>query len=554
MINKRNLFILLLFSVILISSISVIGAADSDASNLQTDVDEEIDLEQGGSDLQTDLEKESESDQSDSKDVLSKTDSFSDRVQSGEYKTKTIIVADNITTFPEEGNIFFKLADENGNPLEGCNVTLDLEHIHRNFVTNSSGEGYFAIKSAGKNLEVGNYTGVIKFKGNENYNESSLNISIKIRTLNSAITCNNLSFFCDESGILTAWLNDSEGNPIENASLKLVIGSILDTLKTDSNGRVDFNLSGKLSPGSYDGHIYFDLTNRYSASNVPVTVKVNKIPTEISAFDMNFTYGEVKYLVLTLKDKYGNPIANESVNVKLGIESLTGRTDADGHAKFLIDLTPRHYIATISFAGNEIYQASNSALNIAVKSFVEITANDLTNVYNKDKYLTVTFKDNHGNAIDGIPVTVELNGKVMNYKTDGKGKVKFSTASLVPNTYRCKIVFSGDNRYKCSYLTFNIFVKKATPKLSASKKKFKVKSTKRKYTVSLKDNQNKAMAKTKVTLKVKGKLYMATTNAKGHATFKIKNLKKKGNFAASVKFAGNAYYNAVTKNVKIIVK
>ena len=58
----------------------------------------------------------------------------------------------------------------------------------------------------------------------------------------------------------------------------------------------------------------------------------------------------------------------------------------------------------------------------------------------------------------------------------------------------------------------------------------------------------------KVTLKVKGKTYKAITNAKGKATFKIKNLKKKGKFTAKVKFSGNAYYNAVTKNVKITVK
>jgi hypothetical protein len=58
----------------------------------------------------------------------------------------------------------------------------------------------------------------------------------------------------------------------------------------------------------------------------------------------------------------------------------------------------------------------------------------------------------------------------------------------------------------------------------------------------------------KVTLKVKGKTYKAKTNSKGKAVFKIKNLKKKGTFKAKVKFAGNTYYNAVTKTVKIKIK
>ena len=62
------------------------------------------------------------------------------------------------------------------------------------------------------------------------------------------------------------------------------------------------------------------------------------------------------------------------------------------------------------------------------------------------------------------------------------------------------------------------------------------------------------MAKVKLTLKVKGKTYKATTNAKGKAVFKIKKLTKKGTFKAKVKFAGNTYYNAVTKTVKIKIK
>ena len=62
------------------------------------------------------------------------------------------------------------------------------------------------------------------------------------------------------------------------------------------------------------------------------------------------------------------------------------------------------------------------------------------------------------------------------------------------------------------------------------------------------------MKKAKVTLKVKGKTYKATTNAKGKATFKITKLTKKGTFKATVKFAGNANFKAVTKKANIKVK
>ena len=48
--------------------------------------------------------------------------------------------------------------------------------------------------------------------------------------------------------------------------------------------------------------------------------------------------------------------------------------------------------------------------------------------------------------------------------------------------------------------------------------------------------------------------FTAKTNSKGKATFKIKKLTKRGKYTAAVTFAGNKYYNKVTKKVKITVK
>ena len=62
------------------------------------------------------------------------------------------------------------------------------------------------------------------------------------------------------------------------------------------------------------------------------------------------------------------------------------------------------------------------------------------------------------------------------------------------------------------------------------------------------------MKNVKVILKVKGKTYVAKTNSKGKATFKITKLIKKGNFNAVITFGGNKYYNKVSKIVKIIIR
>ena len=151
MIDKRKLLILSLFFIVLASSISVISAADSNATDAQNLADEEIELEQSDS----------------NHDDLSKDGGLDDTIQNDDDKIGTRIVADNITTVPGEGIIVAKLTDDEGNPLEGYNLTLDIldTSVKRNFVTNSSGEVYFDLERP--ILHVGNYTGVIKFLGKD---------------------------------------------------------------------------------------------------------------------------------------------------------------------------------------------------------------------------------------------------------------------------------------------------------------------------------------------------------------------------------------------------
>jgi hypothetical protein len=62
------------------------------------------------------------------------------------------------------------------------------------------------------------------------------------------------------------------------------------------------------------------------------------------------------------------------------------------------------------------------------------------------------------------------------------------------------------------------------------------------------------MKKVKLTLKIKGKTFKATTNTKGKATFKITKFTKKGKYKATVTYKGNACYNKVTKKVNIKIR
>ena len=193
-----------------------------------------------------------------------------------------------------------------------------------------------------------------------------------------------------------------------------------------------------------------------------------------------------------------------------------------------------------------------------VKVFYEtviISSKNIVTSYNDNKYFVVSFKDNKGNPMKNHVVLIYYNSFRMEYNTDNNGQVKQPLKGWVPYNYnKVEVYFLGDEKYKECSKFFKIIIKKATPKLTASAKTFKKSLKTKKYTVTLKTNQNKVMKNTKLTLKVNKKTYTAKTNAKGQATFKITKLTKKGTFKATITYKGSAYYNKITKNINIKCK
>ena len=212
------------------------------------------------------------------------------------------------------------------------------------------------------------------------------------------------------------------------------------------------------------------------------------------------------------------------------------------------------YVVNVTCDETENYTSGiNDVVIIKVKKATPtITATEIIATYNINGDLVITLTDSTGNPMVSEEITVNLNGQ-KTYITDKGGQIKITTKGLIPKTYSVAITFEGNTNYTKTNKDVKVIVKKATPKIVAKKKTFKTSVKTKKYTITLKDNTGKAIKKAKVTLKVKGKTYKTTTNSKGKATFKIKNLNKKGIFKATVTYKGDKYYNKVTKKAKIKV-
>ncbi|MBE6500532.1 MAG: Ig-like domain repeat protein [Methanobrevibacter thaueri] len=316
------------------------------------------------------------------------------------------------------------------------------------------------------------------------------------------------------------------------------------------DGKGNLTLSNLIS-GNYSVNAIFAGDDKYSGSFDVKHIEVNKIPTDLSISLVNSSLfaGDSAVIDIVL-----NQSVNGIVTVNVNDKNYTAVIVHGKGNLTLNNLTPGNYSVNAVFAGDEKYlgSSSNNMIFGVDKLNTSLFADPITATYNINENLIITLKDSKGNAVSGVNVTVNLNG-AKTLTTDNNGQIKVSTNDLTPNIYNAKITFNGSEIYDKSFAEVKVTVKKATPKIIASAKTFKLKTKTKKYSITLKDNINNVIKNARVILKIKGKTYQATTNSKGVATFKLK-LNKKGTYTAVITYNGNNFYNKVSANAKIKVK
>ena len=335
---------------------------------------------------------------------------------------------------------------------------------------------------------------------------------------------------------ISATFLDVEGNPLGNHDVKILIGSEIYNATTDENGYMSAEIP--LDAGSYEAFII----NPVNGDEFKTIVNVNKLTPEIElkAIENSDSYSLKAILshaavggslVYTFEGK------EYTVKYKNGFSDVTVHTDHEGD-----------YTVGVRFTGDANLNETSYSFSKPLKNKADtITANNVVAGYGQNNFVTITLRDAGGNAKANSPITVTVNGASTSLTTNSNGQANY-VINLNAGTYTIQL---RSNNY--GYKTISAVVKKSTPVLKASKKTFKLKVKTKKYKVTF-NLPKRYLSGYKLTLKVKGKTYKATTNSRGQATFKINKLKKKGTFKATIKFAGDANLNRVTKTVKIKVK
>ena len=173
------------------------------------------------------------------------------------------------------------------------------------------------------------------------------------------------------------------------------------------------------------------------------------------------------------------------------------------------------------------------------------------------EYFCFTLKDGNGIPMPNTPMKIGFNGVIYDEEdgivTDENGTARLQINLGYKGVYTFAICYLGDDKHNASFAVAKITVNVQTPTLTVPNKSYKVAAKIKTLTATLKDSYGKLIPNKIVTFTVNGKIYKATTNAKGVASVNV-SLSAKKTYSFTVKYAGDSTYSAVKKTATLVIK
>ena len=505
---------------------------------------------------------------------------------------QTVMLIPNtlVTTYHSNDVVIISLYDNKNNPIKNITLSADLNGT-KNYTTDKHGQ----IKLSPKGLIPDTYLIDVVFEGNEIYHNSKATGKVIIQKDFTKLIASTMIATYNDGNELTITLTDGYDNPISEASIVVDLnGSKKYT--TDKNGQIKISHED-LTPDTYDVNVTYKGNDLYKESKTVTTIVINKIGTRINADSLTKEYIFAKDYVIIINDDGGNPAGNVSVVLDLnGTKEFT--TDENGQIKFNIydndkimvisinddegnplknvelsvslngtskyttnsegqikvstaPFAPGTHPVEVTFGGNEIYSKSNATAKLTVvKCTTQLTANGVSTEYGENNDLIVSLKDNLGNPINDVEISVELDG-VKNYTTDTNGQINVSTSKLAPGTYIAKIHFGEDDYcFGCNMQTI-VEVKKTATQIIISP----IETTYNSGVFSLiylKDIDGHPITNASLSVDLNGvKNY--TTEEYGEVILSTHGLIP-GNHTVMIKFSENEYYEGSSKEIYINIE
>ena len=378
---------------------------------------------------------------------------------------------------------------------------------------------------------------------------------VKKGTYQIAITNASGSIATDFNSIyVTFYLNknNTESSPQEGDVYKTVL--IKDGVATVSFSEKDYLESGNVLLAVFPGLIGKTNVDPHATFNIADDqLPKDSINTKITVSNMNTYPNSGATFTATLKDEYGNPLAGKTIKISLNGNTLTRTSDSKGKVSLPIKLaSEKTYTISLIFNGDDEYNKTSAKASIVVKKTGQkIVSSNKAFAPNKASYYSIALKDENNKAIANKYVKFTINRKTYSVKTNSKGIAKVKIKLSVKKKYKISIKSAATKKYRAMTKTNYITIKTLKQKISSSNVRYAPKSVNY-YSISLKDQNNIAIANKKITVKIGTKTYSKKTNSKGTVKIKI-NYSKKGTYKVTIKSPKTKQYIAKSKANKIVI-
>ena len=415
-------------------------------------------------------------------------------------------------------------------PTEGENTTIDVtlpKDATGNVTATVDGKNYTAPVKDGKAtldipaLAAGNYTVPVTYSGDDKYNPVTKDIEVSVEEDKSdIISAPDVVKYYGGSERFVVNVTDSEGNPVANKSVTIVINGRKYDRITKADGTTSIGLS--LNSGVYNATVTVD--NKTINSVVTVLSTVN-------GTDVVKVFRNATQYYATFRDSEGNYLKEGTVvtfNIN-GVMYERKISGSEGLAKLNLNLEQGTYVLTAMNPET----GENAANNITIIARL-IENNDITKYYRNATQYTVKVIGDDGKAVGaGESVTFNINGVFYTRQTNESGIAKLNL-NLQPGDY----IITGE--YKNCKVSNNI---KILPVLSASDISLKYRDGTQ-FVVKLVDGQGNPLAGETIQFNINGVFYNRITDSSGQAKLNI-NLMA-GEYIITSSYNGANIANTVT--------
>ena len=340
-----------------------------------------------------------------------------------------------------------KLVDENGNPLLGANVKLQINNGRASVRTND--EGIFKYLFNNPKDGINNVLAV--FNGSKNYRPDSNMISFMVLALDTEIVLERVDSVKMGNPVeISGKLIDENRDAVSGAQIKLLINNGRASLKTDEDGHFSYVISNPRI-GLNQINVLFEGNKSYLKSNAVVSFETLPLDCKIHLDTIkNVKISDAVEITGNLLDENRKIIPNAVVKLLINKGRTTTKTDDYGYFRYVVN-NPRIGLNYITASYNSKYFKENSEMIsfevLTLDTNIEL---DKINDAKKGEVVEISGKlfDEKHDIIPNAPLKLFINTGRVTTRTNNDGIFKYDYKTSRTGRNNVMIFFLGSKKHK----------------------------------------------------------------------------------------------------------